>query len=306
MKGLTNVGNTCYLNSALQCLLYCPPLTNFILSGLAEESMNKKRINACALATEYISLTKTYWTQPGPSVLDTSALWAAFTKLSKQFANSLPHDAHEAMALLLKHLHDALGKSPRVHAAPAWQHVDRDAWEAHCARDGYSMLTDIFQGQMECTVTGPAGFVSVTYEHFTGLTLDIGASASVQQALNRHLQPQDIDGFGLPSGEVCTVTQGKAIRYAPLVLVVHLKRFGRDGAKVDRFVDYSTTLDVAYAREKATYTLFAACFHRGGHYVSACEVHSRWFLLDDAECAPLEVNSVVNKDAYMLVYKKAV
>lgn len=37
-SGLTNVGNTCFLNSVLQCLLYTPPLYNYLTSAEHKES----------------------------------------------------------------------------------------------------------------------------------------------------------------------------------------------------------------------------------------------------------------------------
>ena len=37
-SGLTNLGNTCFLNSVLQCLLYTPPLHNYLTSAEHKES----------------------------------------------------------------------------------------------------------------------------------------------------------------------------------------------------------------------------------------------------------------------------
>jgi len=306
MKGLNNLGNTCYLNVALQCLLYAPPLVNYVLAGLADADLHKKRINACALAGEIVSLTKAYWTDQEPAVLDTRPVWTALCKLHKPFANGQPHDAHEALALLLKHLHDALAKTPRVQGSVASQHVVAEPWEARFAKDGYSMITEIFEGQLECTVSDDRGqYRSTTYEHFSGLSVPLDECSTVSQAVARHLAPVEIEDFAVPGGARARVTQTKRLVYAPLVLVVHLKRFDGRGQKVDRFIDYSTSLDLGeHGPGGGAYELYAAVMHRDGHYVAVCEVHGRWFLLDDAAVTPLEVNSVVHKDAYLLLYKK--
>lgn len=305
MKGLLNNGNTCYLNAALQCLLYSPPLVNYVLAGLAEADLHKKRINACAVASEFVSLAKSYWTRPDPPALDPRPLWAAMCKLHKPFANNHPHDAHEALALALKYLHDALARTPRVAGSIAAQHVVSEPWEASLAKDGYSMIAEMFQGQLECAVSDGAGYHSLSYEHFNGLSLDLDGCATVPQAIAKFLAPTDIDDFKLPSGAGARVTQTKRLVYAPLILVVHLKRFDARGHKVDRFVDYSTTLDLQqHGPGAGQYALFAACMHRDGHYVAVCEANGRWFLLDDAAVSELPVNSVVQKDAYVLLYKK--
>lgn len=303
MKGLTNCGNTCYLNAALQCLLYCPPLTNYILAGWADKDLLKRRSNACALANEYVSLAKAYWSQKDPPVLDSRPLWAALCKVQKTFANSQPHDAHEALVAVLKHLHESLGKTPRVHPSPTEESsVDVEAWERHVEREGYSVITELFQGQMESRVTAPGGYSSTTHEHFSGLSLDVGSCGSVAQALQRLLEPTRIEDFRTADGTppVCA-TQVKRILYCPLLLVIHLKVLDAQGNKLDKFIDYSTTLDLPCSR----YSLFAVCMHNGAHYVAACEAGDRWFLIDDASCQELQqVNSVIQRDAYMLLYKK--
>lgn len=44
-SGLGNMGNTCFLNSVLQCLSYTPPLVNFMLSGEHKNNCKYKKGN---------------------------------------------------------------------------------------------------------------------------------------------------------------------------------------------------------------------------------------------------------------------
>lgn len=302
MRGLRNLGNTCYLNAALQCLLHAPGLTNYVLQGWADKDLARRRINACALATAYAALVRDYWSDDGGEPLDPQPVLAALRKLHRPFAAACPHDAHEAVTTLLKYLHDALARTPRIRPSPAEAAVVREPWEAHLAKDGYSILAELFCGQTENLVTDDAGrYASTTHEHFVGLTLDLDGCTGVSQALTKAFAPTVIPDYVLPGGERAAVTQTKRLVHAPLLLVLHLKRFAADGAKIDRFVGYDTVLRVC---NHATYDLFGVCLHAGGHYRAACEANGVWRLMDDDAVARIDLNAVITKEAYVLFYKK--
>lgn len=300
MKGLVNFGNSCYLNAALQCMVHIPALTNYILGGWAQKDSFKKRVNACAIANEYAHLVQAYWGSPEPTTLDAKGVWTALCKLHKPFANTHQHDAHEAVTVMLKHLHDALARTSRIRPSVAEERVDIEAWEASVFEDGYSIITELFVGQMQCIVEDGRSFSSTTYEHFQGLTLDIVGCTSVSQAFHKAFAPETVENY-VNDGTATTVTLTRHLIYAPIVLILHLKRFDGNGDKVDHFIQYNTTLEIP---NQGTYELFAVCFHRGAHYMAACEVNGHWSCMDDHVVTPLNINAIVNKDAYMLMYKK--
>lgn len=295
MKGLPNEGNTCYLNAALQCLLHVPGLTNYALSGWADKDLAKKRINACGLARQYLSLTASYWAHHGRDA-SAAGVRAALAKLHKPFANAKPHDAHEAMTLLLKHLHDALGRTPAIEPSYARRSVDVAAWDEHVKAEGYSILTELVRGQVRCTVAGEE-YESVTHEHFVGLTLE--PAASLGQALDAFLAPAHVEGF-VVEGRPRPVVLTKTLVYAPLVLVVHLRRPSRD-------VECPAVWQVPTAAAGVdTYHLFAACMHADGHYTAACEAGGAWRLMDDASVTQLREppSDLLRRHATVLLYKK--
>ncbi len=267
MKGLTNLGNTCYLNAALQCLLHVPPLTNYVLGGWAERDLTRRRTNACAVAREYVALAKAYWGAAEPAVPDTARLWAALCRAHKPFGDGGQHDAHEACTALLRCLHDSLD-TPRIAPPMTEGRVDEAAWQAHAAASGYSLLTEVVQGQTRVTVRAK-DYESVTHEHFTGLTLE--PRGSVRAALAAAFEDAAIDRFRVGAAEVPAVVS-RAVVYAPLVLVLHLKTVGGERLEVDR----------ALTLGGDEYDLFAAACFADGHYVAVCEANGRWRTMDDA------------------------
>lgn len=48
-SGLCNMGNTCFLNSVLQCLTYTPPLYNYLMSGDHKQSCELEAMIGCII-----------------------------------------------------------------------------------------------------------------------------------------------------------------------------------------------------------------------------------------------------------------
>jgi ubiquitin C-terminal hydrolase len=301
MRGLTNLGNTCYQNAALQCLLYAPPLANYLTSDLPERDLVAGASAARDTAIAFADLARTYWTTPladPPRPLDTRRMWTALCDLHPAFKDRVPHDAHEAMTKVLDGL--------REYRVPYVARLDGprgQAWAAECEAT-HSVVSAVFQGQVEARVTSPCGFCSVAYEHPVMFEVDVCSSVSAGFAAL--FRAEQVDRFVLPDGRVTTVTVEPRPTRLPFILIAHIKRFAPDRSKIDKFVDYSTTLDLtAWGDAAALYDLFAVCFHSGQHYVASCEVGGTWYTLDDERATPLNnINDVVHRDAYVLLYKK--
>lgn len=99
--GLANRGQTCFLNSALQCLSHVPELTNRLLK--------QPYVGDCAVTREYSKLVQMMWSKDRPKVIDPESFHQAFVARFPKFAAQEPHDVQEVVLELIDTFEKSLG-----------------------------------------------------------------------------------------------------------------------------------------------------------------------------------------------------
>ncbi|KAF1332398.1 Ubiquitin-specific protease, partial [Globisporangium splendens] len=108
--GLLNLGNTCFMNCALQCLGHSPIFREYFLSQRHFNDTNKKNVLGTRgkIATVFTRLLESMWRQRDTSFYVPVLFRDEFTKFRRNFQETRQHDAHEFIVALLDSLHEDL------------------------------------------------------------------------------------------------------------------------------------------------------------------------------------------------------
>lgn len=186
--GLMNLGNTCFMNSALQCLSNTPPLTAFLLSDAYLEDINADNPLGMGgeIARRYAELIKALWSGFHVS-LSPREFKVAVSRFAPQFSGFTQHDCQELMAFLLDGLHEDLNrvkKKPYIEAKEGIEQrpdeeVAEESWSNYKRRND-SIIVDTFHSQLKSTLVCPeCQLVSVTFDPNCYLTLPLPFKVSL-------------------------------------------------------------------------------------------------------------------------------
>jgi len=93
MKGFVNLGNTCYFNTSIQCLLQIPQLSNYFI--------NNAYTGNCKFTKLYSTLVRLYWSQEHKGCINIKQLIHQFYDKFPRFKNNSQHDAQESVLCII-------------------------------------------------------------------------------------------------------------------------------------------------------------------------------------------------------------
>ncbi|XP_028130007.1 ubiquitin carboxyl-terminal hydrolase 2 isoform X2 [Diabrotica virgifera virgifera] len=335
LNGLKNIGNTCFMNSVLQCLSN----TRWLLEYLKKDGYIKD-INTSissmkgALIKAFAEVIKELWSEDASDrVVNTASLKGQIQRFAPRFMGYAQQDAQEFLRYLLEGLHEDVNRVQEK-PKPILTEIDeklsdnekaQESWTRYLRMDN-SRIVDHFVGQLKSTLKCThCGHCSVTFDPFWDLSLPIPQRTGqlrLSQCLDSFTREETLDGDEKPTCSKCKerrrCTKSFSIHKFPKILVIHLKRFSpteRFRGKLNVTVDFPMEgLDMSqYAADNVSpcrYNLYAISNHSGttysGHYTAYCRhpYTGHWHEYNDSRVSSISSKSLVSGEAYVLFYEQ--
>ncbi|TKS83231.1 Alpha-tectorin Precursor [Collichthys lucidus] len=295
LVGLRNLGNTCFMNSILQCLSNTPELRDYCLRNVHRTDLNNNCRTNAALMEEFAKLTQSLWTSASNEAISPSDFRSQIQRYAPKFVGCNQQDAQEFLRFLLDGLHNEVNRvtvRPKV-SAEDFDHLSDDEkgkrmWNMYLERED-SKVVDLFVGQLKSSVTCTAcGFRSTVFDPFWDLSIPVAQKSSGEVTLKdclRLFTKEDVlDGEERPRWLLDSVS------------LSDLKRFSDSNIRTSKLSTYVNfplkELDLrefaSESSERPVYNLYAVSNHSGnalgGHYTAYCRnpALGEWYSYNDS------------------------
>ena len=334
LSGLSNLGNTCFLNACMQVLSHTYELNDFL--NLETYKKRLKNKYESAMLIEWDDLRKLLWSENcivSPVKFVRTVQKLAQIKGQELFTGYDQNDMTEFLIFVIDCFHESLSREVNMNIVGTVVN-ERDKIAMVCFErikqmysNDYSEIWNIFYGIQVSHLTSieTENIMSMTPEPYFIINLPIPPNMnqpSLLDCFDLYVEPEIMDGDNCVLNELTGQKEAakKTLSFwsFPTVLVIDIKRFNSSNRKKQNLVDFPidnlnlSKYVIGYNKESYVYDLYGVCNHSGsvlgGHYTSFIKnANGKWYHCDDTNITEVtNPQQIVTPKAYCFFYRKRV
>lgn len=328
LTGLDNLGNTCFMNSTMQCLSHTYELNDFL-----DKKTYKKRLNKVAdsvILYEWDNLRNMMWSED--CIISPGGFFSQMRKVANLkdrvlFTGFTQNDLTEFLSFIIDCFHEAIKREVEMDITGNAL-TEKDKLAVSCYNmyirmysKEYSEILNLFYGIHVSKLEFKSGdYQSSSPEPFFNISLPIPNKKNVtlydcfDKYTEKEILNEDNKVINEKTNKKEDCTKQLMFFNLPQILIIILKRFNNDSRRKNTFVDIplaNLNLNkyvVGYQDKNTHYDLYGICnhigTHMGGHYTSYIKVKDgNWYHFNDRSVTKFNGN-LISKNSYCLFYRK--
>lgn len=326
LAGLVNIGNTCYLNSVIQCLAHTMELTHYIVSKKFSEEINasNEKRREYSLFIRYAEVLSGIWKEN--TTINPRVFKQVLEFFSPRFRGNNQHDAHECLTFILDILHKSICLPVEMKISGVveteFDIIKKLSVETYKNNfeGNYSWFIRNMYSQMHTIIQCPdCSFKSHNFDPYSCISLDLPNSkenTTLQKCLESMCLEETLDESNRWKCDNCNTLvcakKTSSIWDSPNILILNLKRFNNNGLKKENRVEFdinNLNLDdyTSIGQCSKSYELYSVINHSGtsnsGHYWAYCKRGDDWFNFNDSSVSKINTNDIISEANYVLFFR---